>query len=116
MKRGHIANTRSPSLWVMSDVLLEQQGRIFWVGPQREALRRQDWLWRVSNDFQVVVIYIDRPPSKELSDYTHERFSNFQQARIAFNADMRAGLMIVDDPSMATPPNIVSFSRSAGIF
>jgi len=116
MKRGSISNTRLPTLWVISDVLLERGGRLFFIGPQKETLRRTDWLWRVSNDYQVIIIYINQNASSKLNDYEHKRFSSFQEARNAFNVDMRAGLMVVEDDSQAAPPNIVSFQRSVGIF
>lgn len=115
MKRGSISNTQLPTIWVMCEVLLEQKGRWLYIGPKQEAPRRQDWLWAVSNNFKVIVLYVDRGPSGLLGDYEHKTFDCFQSAVSAFKTDMRAGLMIVDDPALSAPPNIVSFQRSEGI-
>lgn len=116
MKRGDISGTRSPTVWVMSDVILKDEGRWLYVGPRRESLRRQDWLWKVNEGYQAVIIYIGRPASGLTSDYQVKTFDRFQDAVIAFRSDMRAGLFIVEDTAQTSPPEIVAYTRSAGIF
>lgn len=116
MKRGHISGTSSPTVWVMSEVILEDKGRRFYVGPKREALRRQDWLWRVNEGFESVIIYVGRSASSLTSGYNHKTFSSFPEAVAEFRSDMRAGLFIVNDILLTAPPEIITYSRTAGIF
>ena len=116
MRRGAITNTPSPTIWVLSDVLLEAGARAFWIGPKREVARRTDWLWRVNSGYESVIIYINRSPSPHFSHYGHKVFNTLQTAISAFKTDMRAGLFIVEDTANTSPPSIISFSRSSGIF
>ena len=116
MKRGLISNTTSPTVWVMSDVVLELGERLFWVGPKREEIRRADWLWRVNDGFEAVIICINRTPNANLADYSHKTFKTMPSAVSAFRSDLRAGLFIVEDTAKTAPPDIVAYSRSAGIF
>lgn len=116
MKRGLISNTTSPTVWVMSDVVLELGDRLFWFGPRREVVRRSDWLWKVNDGFEAVIIYVNRTPSSSLSDYSYKTFNSLQSAVSGFRSDLRAGLFIVEDTAQTAPPDIVAYSRSAGIF
>lgn len=116
MKRGHISGTTSPTVWVMSDVILKDDGRWLYVGPKKESLRREDWLWRVCEGHQAIIIYIGRSASSLTSNYEVKTFDSFQDAVIAFRSNMRAGLFIVEDITQTAPPEIVAYTRSAGIF
>lgn len=115
MMRGKISNTTSPTVWVMSEIVLEQKPRFFFFGTQ-EVLKREDWLWKVNEGYEAVIIHIGRSESSALSDYSQKIFKSFQEAVSAFRSDMRAGLFIVEDTAQTSPPEIVAYSRSAGIF
>lgn len=116
MRRGHISNNSSPTIWVSSDVLLVDKGRKFFIGPHTEEPRRLDWLWAVNDGYKAIIIYIDRPASAHLGEYESLTFPSVQEARQAFYLDQRAAQWIVEDTALVTPPDILAYHKSAGLF
>ncbi len=107
MKRGLMANTLSPTIWIHEEVLLtnSEDGGV--------QAHRLDWLWRVSCRFSPIIIS-SSAGSPLLSDYHQRVFSQFSEARAAFIQDMRAVLFVVNRPEHAAPPEIVLFDKSTG--
>lgn len=102
MLRGSIGNTLSPSVWVHSDVVLQYAGRMFFVGPKKYEVIRSDFLWALSERVKPIIVYINQEPNRQLVDYEHLRFNNFNECRETLRRDQRVIEMVVDDPTLVS--------------
>lgn len=111
MMKGSLSNTLLPSVWIHSDVLVEEKGRLFKIGPMTYGLRRRDWLWALSYFVKPIVIYIDRKPLKILSELDSLHFSTFSECKDALRRSYRAVELIVDDPQLVCG-DVVLFNQN----
>lgn len=98
MIKGDLSNTLQMTLWIHSEVVLEDQGRRFLIGPKRYLLKRQDWLWSVSHFLKPVIIYIDTKPSPLLDGFEYKTFKTMSSCINNLRQSKRAVHLIVDDP------------------
>ena len=113
MYKGDISNTESPTLWVHSNVLIREDGRMFFIGPKKYKVIRKDWLWSVSYFAKPIIIYINTARHIDLIDYRSLCFSDFNECKEALRRDQRAIEMVVENPNLVSR-DIVLYQPTAG--
>ena len=113
MLRGSLSNTQSPTIWIHSDVLIREDGRVLLVGPKKYKVIRKDWLWAISYFVKPVIVYIDTAQHIDLIDYDKLFFDSFNECKDALRRDQRAVELVVEDPNLVSR-DIVLYSTNTG--